>query len=159
MEPGTLVQWLTWLKLPAWKIGDRGVIPLSGIQVLLRGTSVTERWRAWPGLEFWILYLEGSVIPPSSGGSHGPVYPINYVHKSGIKPNSFIHFGHFASPILTILIQPGQPNTVIHLSAILVLSVFRLIWALFHQHILAVVSQKTRYFYAKLRLYELARAL
>ena len=52
---GTLVQWL---KLPAWKFGDRGLEPHSGLQVskkqnvsfpltrndsILQGTSVTER--------------------------------------------------------------------------------------------------------------------
>ena len=52
-----------WLKLPAWKVGNRGFEPHSGVQVskkqnvsfmlthkdlILWGASVTERWRARP---------------------------------------------------------------------------------------------------------------
>ena len=40
-----------------------------------------------PGFEFRILCLDGNVISPSSGGSQFSLY----VHKSGIKPDSF-HF-------------------------------------------------------------------
>ena len=54
---------MQWLKLPAWKVGDHGLEPYSGLQVLkkqnvssplthndsiLWGISVTERWRARP---------------------------------------------------------------------------------------------------------------
>ena len=45
-----------------------------------------------PGLEFRILCLEDSVISiisQSSGGSPGPVEFSLYVHKGGIKPDSF----------------------------------------------------------------------
>ena len=56
---------MQWLKLPAWKVGDRGFAPHSGLQLLkkqnvsspltrnqvmiqlLWGTSVTDRWCAW----------------------------------------------------------------------------------------------------------------
>ena len=86
-----------WLKLPAWKSGDRGFEPHSDLQrnkMFLprshvriqhygeppwhwtRGSVLTLRP---PGLEFRIMCLEGSVISfisPSSGGSPGPVWPI-----------------------------------------------------------------------------------
>ena len=52
-----------WLKLPAWKVGGRGLVPRSGIQVskkpnvsspftrkdsILCGASVVEKWSARP---------------------------------------------------------------------------------------------------------------
>ena len=60
LQPGALLQWL---KLPAWKAGDHGFEPHSGLQVskkqnvssplirkdsILWGTYVAERWRARP---------------------------------------------------------------------------------------------------------------
>ena len=76
-----------WLKLPAWKVGDRGFEPHSGLQVSKKQNvsfSLTRKdsilWGVLglrpPGLEFRILCLEGSVISfisPSSGGSTGLV--------------------------------------------------------------------------------------
>ena len=83
-----------WLKLPAWKVEDRGFEPHSGLYVsrkqnasspltredsILWGASVAKRWRARPQttrLEFRILCLEGSVISfisPSSEAPPGPV--------------------------------------------------------------------------------------
>ena len=81
------------LKLSAWKVGDRGCEPHSGLQVLKKlivSSSLTRKysilWAAsvtesvlglsQPGLEFQIMCPEDSVISfisPSPGGSPGPV--------------------------------------------------------------------------------------
>ena len=90
---GALVHWL---RVPAWKVGDRGFEPRSGIQVSKKqnGSSLLTRensilWGAsvksgelppqTTGFEFQILCLEVSVISPSSVDSPGPVQP--NVHK------------------------------------------------------------------------------
>ena len=74
---------MQWAKLPAWKVGDSGFEPRSDLQVsnpqkdsspLTRKDSILCREPPRPrgsvlglrpsGLEFRILYLEGSVISP-----------------------------------------------------------------------------------------------
>ena len=92
-----------WLKLPVCNVGDRGFKPHSGLQetkcfspsLIKIQYFVEPPWPRGsvlglrpPGLEFWSLCLEGSVISfisPSSGGSPGL-----YVQKSVLKPHSFI---------------------------------------------------------------------
>ena len=66
-----------------------------------------------PGLEFRILCLEDSVISiisPSSGGSPGPFSL--YVHKGGLKPDSF----HFFLCLLGFLLL-SPVSTMLHRSA------------------------------------------
>ena len=98
-----------WLKLPAWKVGDRGFEPLSGLQVSKKQTVSSpltredlkycaELW--WPkgsvfgrrptGLEFPILCMRAV----SSHSSHHPQEVLLaqfslYVHNGGLKPHSF----------------------------------------------------------------------
>ena len=76
---GALVQWL---KLPAWKIGDRGFEPHSGLQVSKKQkvfSPLTQTAWGGGGVVFPILCQEGSLISfisRFSGGSPGPVKPI-----------------------------------------------------------------------------------
>ena len=94
--------WPLWLKLPAWRVGDRGFKPHSGLQVskkqnnvssplirkkiILWGTSVTERY-----------VLKSCVWKAvSSYSSHHPQEVLLaqfslYVHKGGLNPQLF-HF-------------------------------------------------------------------
>ena len=96
-----------WLKLPAWKVGDRVFEPHSDLQVSKKH-NVSSRsvnivvspcdQEVAPGLEFRILCLEGSVISfisPSSGGSPGPIYSIcaQKWHKIPFIPG-LITFAH-----------------------------------------------------------------
>ena len=63
-------------------------------RVVVSTAAFHDRGLRQPGREFRIMCLEDSVISinsPSSGGSPGPVQPIN-VHKGGLKPDSF-HLG------------------------------------------------------------------
>ena len=100
---GALVQWL---KLPAWKVGNRGFEPHSGSNEqnvssplsrkdsTLWGASVTEKCSA--------SYRRGSNSESSvwrAVSSHSSHHPREvllaqfslYVHKGGLKPHSF-HF-------------------------------------------------------------------
>ena len=100
-----LMALVQWLKLHAWKIGDRRFVPRSNIQVskkqkflprsfvaiqycgeplYLRGSVFDLRP---PGLEFRIICLEVSVISFISPFSGGLAY--NYVFKGGLKLHSF----------------------------------------------------------------------
>ena len=63
---GGMVQWL---QLPAWKAGNRGFEPHSGIQVSEKQNISTP---LTPGLEFWTVSFH-SFISPSSGGAPEPV--------------------------------------------------------------------------------------
>ena len=80
-----------WLKLPAWKVGDRGFKPHSDLQVLneqnvsspltredaiLWGASLTVLGLRPPGLKFRLLFLKGSVIALISPSSRGSLYPV-----------------------------------------------------------------------------------
>ena len=96
VKAGALV---LWLKLPAWKVVDPGFkfysvlhvsFPISRIDSILLGTSVTEMWRARPqtdrAREFWILCPECSVISfisPSWRDCQKAQFSL-YVHKYGL---------------------------------------------------------------------------
>ena len=119
-----------WLQLSAWKVEDRGFEHHAGLQVSKKqnvSSPLTRKyceelpwpWGSFldlrlPGLEFWILCLEGIIIPlisPSSGNSPGPASP--YVHKSGLKPHSFYSISWKESlhtqSLLETIISPRQP--------------------------------------------------
>ena len=97
---------LQWVKPPVWKVGDRGFISHSGIQVPKKQMflpPLTRKEPPWPrgsvlalrrqGLKFRILCLDGSVISfisPSSGCS--PDQFSTYVHKLPKTP--FINLLH-----------------------------------------------------------------
>ena len=88
---GALVQWL---KLPAWKVGDRGFEPHSGIQVLKKwevACSTSNR----QGSNFESCVWRAM----SSHSSHHPqevllVQNSQHVHKGDLRPHSF-HFIYF----------------------------------------------------------------
>ena len=91
---------MQWLKPPAWKVGDRGFEPHSGLQVsknvtsslarndsIMCGTSMAEMASNRQGPNF-----ESYVSRPVS--SHHPQEVLMaqfslYVHKGGLKPHSF----------------------------------------------------------------------
>ena len=125
---GLLMQWL---KLPAWKVGDREFKPHSGLQVSKKRNFSSCSFvkvqycgePPWPRgsvlslrstqLEFRILCLEGTGIAcilPSSAGYPSIAQFSLYVHKSGLKRHSF-NFIFWASVALM-----GQCNPVIWIS-------------------------------------------
>ena len=113
IEAGALVQWL---KLPAWKVGDRGFEPHSHIKVS-KERNVSCRlvvkikycgeplWPRGSMLGLRLPLLESCVWRAVS--SHPSHYPQEvllaqfslYVHKGGLKPHSF----HFSCHIDTHL--------------------------------------------------------
>ena len=98
-EGRDLVQWL---KLPTWKVGDRGFkprsskmfLPCSLVKNKYCGEPLWPRSRELglrpPGLEFQILCLEGSVIAFISPSQEVLLSQLSlFVHKGGLKPHSF----------------------------------------------------------------------
>ena len=118
---GPLVQWL---KLPACKVGDRGLVPHIGIlvsekQILLPRSLVKIQYCGHPplpGVAYSISDRQGSNFEScvrrtvSSQSSHHPQEVLLaqfslYVHKGGLKPDSF----HFPPRSLVKIQYSGHP--------------------------------------------------
>ena len=86
LQPGALLQWL---KLPAWKAGDRGFDPHSGLQVSKKQNVSSPLIRKDSIL--WGTYVAESCVwrAVSSRSSHHLQDFLMYVHKGGLKPHSF----------------------------------------------------------------------
>ena len=107
-----------WLKLPAWKVGDHGVEPHSGLQVsspLTRKDSIF--WGSLRDREVGCSASDrqGSNFEScvwrtvSSQSSHHPQEVLLaqfslYVHKGGLKPDSF-HFISFVHQAMSLRVK------------------------------------------------------
>ena len=92
---------MQWLKLPAWKVEDRGFEPHSDLQVSKKGKDIVGSLRdqevECSASDFQGLNFKSCVCRAvSSHSSHHPQELLLaqfslYVYKGGLKPNSF-HF-------------------------------------------------------------------